>query len=49
MKIRDNIKNIIEPFTGNGDLITFIEKEQEKNNIKPKKIYYKKRYYKKSI
>ena len=26
MKIPDNIKNIIEPFTGNGDLITFIEK-----------------------
>jgi hypothetical protein len=34
MKIPDNIKNIIEPFTGNGDLITFIEKEQEKNNVK---------------
>ena len=34
MKIPNNIKNIIEPFTGNGDLITFIEKEQEKNNIK---------------
>ena len=34
MKIPNNIKNIIEPFTGNGDLITFIEKEQEKNNVK---------------
>jgi len=33
MKIPNNIKNIIEPFTGNGDLITFIEKEQEKNNM----------------
>ena len=32
--IPDKIKNIIEPFTGNGDLITFIEKEQEKNNVK---------------
>ena len=28
--IPDKIKNIIEPFTGNGDLITFIEKEQKK-------------------
>ena len=26
MNIPNNIKNIIEPFTGNGDLITFIEK-----------------------
>ena len=34
MKIPDNIETIIEPFTGNGDLISFIEKEQEKNNIK---------------
>ena len=34
MKIPDNIKNIIEPFTGNGDLITFIEKKQKENNIK---------------
>lgn len=33
-KIPENIKNIIEPFAGNGDLITFIEKEQEKNNTK---------------
>jgi len=34
MTIPNNIKNIVEPFTGNGDLITFIEKEQEKNNVK---------------
>jgi hypothetical protein len=34
MKIPCSIKDIIEPFTGNGDLISFIEKEQEKNNIK---------------
>ena len=27
MKIPDNIKNIIEPFTGNGVLLTFIEKD----------------------
>ena len=33
MKIPDNVKNIIEPFTGNGDLLAFIEREQEKNNI----------------
>src|SRR3989304_6471492 len=36
MKIPDNIVNIIEPFTGNGDLITFIEKEKEKNKVKYK-------------
>ena len=34
MKIPDSIINIIEPFTGNGDLITFIEKEQVNNNVK---------------
>ena len=34
MVIPNNIKNIIEPFTGNGDLITFIEKEEKKNNVK---------------
>jgi len=34
MKIPDNINNIIEPFTGNGDLIIFIENEQKKNNVK---------------
>ena len=28
MKIPDNIKNIIEPFTGNADLLTFIEKDK---------------------
>lgn len=48
MKIPDNIINIIEPFTGNGDLIAFIETEQHKNNviykiecydIEPKKNY----------
>jgi hypothetical protein len=48
MKIPDNIKNIIEPFAGNGDLINFIENEQDKNNInyiiecydiEPKKTY----------
>ena len=33
MKIPDSIINIIEPFTGNGDLITFIEKEQNNNNV----------------
>ena len=29
-----NIINIIEPFTGNCDLIYFVEKEQEKNKVK---------------
>ena len=32
MKIPVSITNIIEPFTGNGDLISFIEKEQTSNN-----------------
>lgn len=32
MKIPDYIINIIEPFAGNGDLISFIEKEQTSNN-----------------
>ena len=42
MKIPDNIKTIIEPFTGNGDLLTFIEKEKyiiECYDIEPKKKY----------
>lgn len=34
LKIPDNVINIIEPFAGNGDLLNFINKEQEKNNIK---------------
>jgi hypothetical protein len=34
MKIPDSITNIIEPFTGNGDLISFIEKQQVNNNVK---------------
>jgi hypothetical protein len=33
MKIPDSITNIIEPFTGNGDLISFIEKQQKINNV----------------
>ena len=33
MKIPVSIINIIEPFTGNGDLISFIEKEQNNNNV----------------
>jgi len=32
--IPNNITHIIEPFTGNGDLITYIEKQQEINNVK---------------
>lgn len=52
MKIPIDIKYIIEPFTGNGDLITFIKKEQKNNGIKyvtecydiePKKKYIVKR------
>ena len=34
LNIPNNITTIIEPMTGNGDLITFIEKEQERNNVK---------------
>ena len=33
MNIPNNIKNIIEPFAGNGDLIKFIEKNKIKYNI----------------
>jgi len=33
MKIPDNIENIIEPFTGNGDLINFIKKDNIEYNI----------------
>ena len=40
MQIPKNIENIIEPFTGNGDLIPFIEKEQDKNNVKYNIEYY---------
>tara|TARA_X000000368_G_scaffold235906_1_gene186366 strand:+ start:354 stop:1433 length:1080 start_codon:yes stop_codon:yes gene_type:complete len=40
MKIPHNIKHIVEPFTGNGDLISFIEKEQEKNNVIYNVEYY---------
>jgi len=36
MKIPDNIINIVEPFTGNGDLIDFIKKEQEMKKVKYK-------------
>jgi hypothetical protein len=52
MVIPNNIKYIIEPFTGNGDLVDFIENEQKKKNIKynvkcydidPKKDYIIKR------
>lgn len=32
--IPNGITTIIEPMTGNGDLIAFIEKEQERNNVK---------------
>jgi hypothetical protein len=40
MKIPNNITNIIEPFTGNGDLIAFIEKEQQLNKAKYNIEYY---------
>lgn len=40
MQIPKNIENIIEPFTGNGDLIPFIEKEEHKNNVKYNIEYY---------
>ena len=40
MKIPNNIKNIIEPFTGNGDLLLFIEKEQKEQIEKTKDFKY---------
>jgi hypothetical protein len=48
MKIPSDVKNIIEPFTGNGDLIPFIEKENikyttEYYDIEPKKDFIIKR------
>jgi hypothetical protein len=33
MSIPNNVINIIEPFAGNGDLISFIEDEQRKNKV----------------
>ena len=33
INIPENIKNIIEPFTGNGDLLKFIEKYEKEYNI----------------
>jgi hypothetical protein len=46
MIIPDNIKNIIEPFAGNGDLISFIDKDKyniECYDIEPKHKYIIKR------
>ena len=40
MKIPNDIKNIIEPFTGNGDLLLFIEKEQKEQIEKDKDFKY---------
>jgi hypothetical protein len=34
MKIPSNIKNIVEPFAGNGDLICYIKKQRKINNVK---------------
>lgn len=34
MEIPCFVKNIIEPFAGNGDLLEFIEKNSKQNNIK---------------
>jgi hypothetical protein len=44
IKIPDNIQNIIEPFTGNGDLIEFVKNHNKNYNIEcydiePKKDY----------
>ena len=44
MKIPDNIKNIIEPFTGNGDLIPFIKKNKIKYNVEYYDIEPKKKF-----
>ena len=52
IKIPNDIRNIIEPFAGNGDLVDFIEKDAKQKNIKyniecydiePKKDYIIKR------
>lgn len=52
IKIPNDIRNIIEPFAGNGDLVDFIEKDANQKNIKyniecydiePKKDYIIKR------
>jgi hypothetical protein len=48
IKIPKNIKNIIEPFADNGDLINFIKKDDKKYNIEcydiePKKDFIVKR------
>jgi hypothetical protein len=40
MKIPNDIKNIIEPFTGNGDLLLFIEKEEKEQIEKDKDFKY---------
>lgn len=46
-KIPNNIKNIIEPFAGNGDLVKYIKEEGKYNiecyDIDPKQKYIKKR------
>ena len=46
LEIPNNVKNIIEPFTGNGDLINFIDKNKYKlecYDIEPKQDYIQKR------
>ena len=45
MKIPNDIKNIIEPFTGNGDLLLFIEKEQKEQIEKNKDFKYNIEFY----
>ena len=40
MKIPDALTNIIEPFSGNGDLISFIKKQEESNNTKYNIVCY---------
>ena len=40
LSIPSNVKHIIEPFAGNGDLKIFIENQQIKNNIKYNIEYY---------
>ena len=52
MELPNYVRNIIEPFAGNGDLLQFIEKDENQKNIKyniecydiePKEDYIKKR------
>ena len=44
LKIPENIKNVIEPFAGNGDLIEFVKSHTQKYNIECYDIEPKKEF-----